>query len=701
MTRSSARRSRDLPFGRRLAISMTAAALLPILLFGTFVIGRIDSVLGGAAEARVVEGLDAVDSVIARREQALADTTSAYAGWAVLRDLIDRGELPTIQSDVLGFLEGRGSVDAAIAEVDGRLLTAGGDADHARLAEAARSLPGSTGVVTVDGGMYLVASVPIAAGAGADPGTTDHLVLADRLDGAFIQEIRRLTGFDVAILAPNGSIAVAGDPGAAAAFAGQATTTQGTSRDGEWVAGWRMPEPDRADVGRVLLTTRLATTQAVIGQLPAFLVVTLVAAAVLSVIVAMIMSRGLNLRLAVIHDGLTAVAAGRRPAVAPTEGSPDIERLAVALDALVEATERRERILRDASVSLAELHPDLGVTAVADAAVTTAIDVFGLVSCSIVRSDGTVITQAPAGNGADPRPSSDRRLEAPLGSPTEDADALVVVVPADVPWTEADVALVEMYARLVGGILRDARSHDETTDRLERLGRLNDLQREFLRSVSHNLQTPLTTISLVADDLVENDPSASPEVRTRQVRAIRAQAARLERLVAQIITVSRLDAGRLHLERDAVAIAPLVRRVWSSLDSGRDLRIEADAGDLLALGDRESIEQIVWILLDNAVRYAPAGPIVARTSADEDGATTRIRIEIRDAGPGVPEGERRSIFRRFWSGAAGRSRGGTGIGLDIARRLARAMDGSLRFEPNEPFGSVFVLTLPAELALPD
>ena len=73
----------------------------------------------------------------------------------------------------------------------------------------------------------------------------------------------------------------------------------------------------------------------------------------------------------------------------------------------------------------------------------------------------------------------------------------------------------------------------------------------------------------------------------------------------------------------------------------------------------------------------------------------------RTHGPGVPEEDRRRIFQRFWSGSADGTRGGTGIGLDIARRLARAMAGSLRYEAGRPVGATFVLTLPADVARPD
>ena len=358
----------------------------------------------------------------------------------------------------------------------------------------------------------------------------------------------------------------------------------GVARTGAIVAGWT--HPAGSDGSAIVVTTREDAVQSLLGSLPAVLLATLGIAAALAILVSIVVGRDLNRRLATIHGGLLEVAAGRRPS-SPAPGGPDVERLAGALDGLVAAMDRRERILREASMTVAGWHPELGETATATAAADGALRIFGFRTCSIVAADGTGLAATPDG-GADP---GDRALEAPLEGGGGSTGWLGARVPAEAPWTDADDALFSMYALLVGGALNDARVHDTTTERVERLGRLNDLQREFLRSVSHNLQTPLTTISLVADDLADPAARTSAEFRTRQVSAIQVQARRLEHLVAQLITISRLDAGLLHLERDVVTIGPLVRRVWSSLDTDRTLDVADGAGELVPLGDREAIEQ--------------------------------------------------------------------------------------------------------------
>ncbi len=686
-------RGRPLDFGRRLALSLVLVAIAPLVAFGLFVSGRVDVALASAAEARVSDALAAVDAVLARRDEALEQAVGAYGSWSVTGDLIAERRFDDLRDDVLAFIERRGEVDVAIAVVDGALISSGGSAGRELLAALAPdgSIPE---LVMTEEGSIQVASAPIS---GSSSTASDaRLIFGDRLDSDFVTEVRRLTGFDSAGLGPDGSSLVASDAAAAAAIQPHVGAVDGPSGrlgDGALPAGWIRPADGSG--GTIVVTLQPDELRTVLVQLPGVLLATLAVAAFLAVVVSLLVSRDLNLRLASIHSGLLDVAAGRRPA-GSTSGGPEVQRLGAALDDLVEAMDRRERILREASLTVASWHPDHGETTLGSAAVEGAVRIFGTRASAIVAAGGSRL----AASGPTPGPT-DRLLEAPLEGGTGEGGWLQAWIAADAPWTDADDALFGMYALLVGGALSDARVHDQTGEQLERLGRLNDLQREFLRSVSHNLQTPLTTISLAADDLADPGSRASAEVRARQAHAIQVQAHRLERLVAQLLTVSRLDAGRMHLERDAVAVGPLARRVWEELDADRPLTVSLDAGDLVAVGDREAIEQILWILLDNALRYAPTGPIAVVTTTDPTSDGPRVRIAVEDAGPGVAERDRRHIFRRFWSGAAGRAQGGTGIGLDIARRLARAMDGTLQYDAERAVGARFVLTLPADVARAD
>lgn len=705
MSIAPADRRRSLPFGRRLAITLVATALLPLVVFGAFSIGRIETALRAETDARVQDALGAVASVMARRQQDLAETTTAYATWSVTRTLIDDRAIVALERDVLGFLETRGSVDVAIAVVDGRPISTRPEPISRAIANVIRPSSGAQPPLVAAGGDLYQVAVAQILGADAAPSApvpdSDWMVFARRLDAEFTHEVNRLTGFDLAVIDADGTISVASDPTIAARFVPTLNAPTGIDlRDG-LAAGWVPVGPGEPPEGVLLVTTRLESVRSLLGQLPAILLASLGLAAVLAALTAWVLGRSLNERLASIHDGLAAMAAGRRPVPGGTSAEPGVERLASALDALIVATDRRDRVLRDVSTTVAGIRPEQGVELVARAAADGARDVFGLRWCRIARPDDAEMHDPQA---IAPSRGPGRRVEAPLETAADGGRRLVGMAPVDGSWTEADEALFGLYARLVGSVLRDAHLHDATSDRLVRLGHLNELQREFLRSVSHNLQTPLTTIVLLADDLAESTDAGDPgsaQFAGRRVEAIRVEARRLERLVAQLLTVSRLDAGRVRLEREAVAIAPAIRRVWAGLGVDRPFELEDATHDLIAVGDRNAIEQILWILLDNAIRYAPDGPIQVRTRAASSRGSPMLQIEVEDRGPGVDEADRRHIFRRFWSGAAGRERGGTGIGLDIARRLARAMAGSVTYRPARPGGSLFVVTLPADIARPD
>ena len=687
------RRRLALPFSRRLAISLVTVAVVPLLVFGVFSVNRIDAALGSDADSRIAGALDAVDSVLAGRERELAETTSAYATWSVTGTLIDAGSTDSIQKDILGFLVERGTVDLAIAIVGSDPISAGPSGPVAGVITAIGRPDGpSQAIIAADGDLY---EVSVAEIPGPSTSGGDWMVFGRRLDAAFTLEIHRLTGFDVAVLTPAGRISVATDPAAIDAVVRDLAGPTDTIRRDGIDAGWKTIGSVGDPIGRLVVTSRQASAQSLLSQLPAVLLVSLMVGTVLAVVAAWALGRGLNLRLTTIYDSLTAMTAGRRPSPLAIPDEPDVRRLAIAVEGLVQATDRRERILADVSAAIAAIRPEQGIETVAQAAADIGRSIFGLDRCSLIRTDASVSATSPIPENAIDRFA--RTVEAPVEMASDDYDVLVGSMPSEAPWTEADTALFELYARLVGASLRDALVHDDASDQMDRLGRRNDLQREFLRSVSHNLQTPLTTISLIADDLADLSASTEPSFVSRRVAAIRIETDRLERLVAQLLTITRLDAGQTRLERDAVALTPVVRSVWAELGVERTFEVDDSAEGLIAIGDRSAIAQVLWILLENAIRYAPGSPIRIRTlAADPASAGLHIAIEIEDEGPGIPLSERGRIFQRFWSGRAGRQQGGTGIGLDIARRLAHAMEGTLEYRPAKTTGSVFVLTLPAE-----
>jgi two-component system sensor histidine kinase KdpD len=221
----------------------------------------------------------------------------------------------------------------------------------------------------------------------------------------------------------------------------------------------------------------------------------------------------------------------------------------------------------------------------------------------------------------------------------------------------------------------------------------DELKNALLASVSHDLRTPLTTIKALAHDLrTEGDGRAA---------TIEDEADRLNRVVADLLDLSRLNAGSFTVAPEDNAVEDLfgaaLQRVSGTLRE-RGLHVDVDAGEPLLVGrfDFVHAQRIVVNLLENAAKFSPDGGTIG-LAAERRG--DEIRIAVSDRGPGVPPGEEERIFDPFYRpGGRFDSGGGAGLGLSIARRMAEAQGGAVRYAPREGGGSVFELRLPAASA---
>jgi signal transduction histidine kinase len=216
-----------------------------------------------------------------------------------------------------------------------------------------------------------------------------------------------------------------------------------------------------------------------------------------------------------------------------------------------------------------------------------------------------------------------------------------------------------------------------------RLAAQEQARRTFVSTASHELRTPLTSLGLMlhgaTDELNRDDPHL-PEARDQLRRAL-GQTDRLGKLAAELLDLSRLDAG-VALRAEPVELVALARTVLAEFDFGE----LAEDGPAWVRADPGAVARIARILLSNADRHG-AEPIVLRV--DPAGA-----IEVSDGGPGVLPGEEARIFERFRRGPEAGVDGGFGLGLAIGRELARQMGGELRLEPSER-GATFRATFPA------
>ncbi len=706
--------ARGVTYRREVILVLLVVAVIPLAVFGFAAFRSVEEVVGQEALGQGRTAIRGVSAVLARDSADLNETTESYATWPVLQDEVASLDLDAIRQDVIQFQIDRGEADV-IALIAGDRQVVGGPPDAAaelvRLGSTvlSRTTAPPTGPVYADlgDGVYLIAFRAIDLGDRTGPGVDAAvggvgLAFARKLDPAFVVDARDVTGFDGAVFGRSGQLQVASDQVAAEAFSPDPTSDPAARpmslRAGLVGGSMALAGLDGRPAGWFVATMPTAGVQTIGSRLLPLLGVGLMLAVAASVVLAILLGRRLRRRIDAIEGGLSAMAAGDLDVRLPADSRDEIGRLATALDRTAETLARRDRILRQAIVAIGELTPGLGVERVETDGLAAAATIFDLGDCRLEDLDLAAGPPPEADSSPSHREPIGRLVFADLGpvasdGPVETRQARITGrLAAGRDWSEADQSLLDVYARLLRAAIDDAAIHARALDRADRLGRLARLQGDFLRGVSHNLQAPLTNIVVVADELATAD---NTDAHARAgVAVIRSEADRLARLVGQLLTLSRLESGTLRVEAEPVAPAPIIERVWRSLRSPRPFRVDDRSDGMLAVADRAALEQVTWMLIDNALKYAPSGQIsVSLEPSDRD---ERIAITVWDTGPGIVPEERARVFRRFERGSTSEGLEGTGLGLDVARGLVRAMGGSIRYVPNPDGGAGFRFTVPAE-----
>jgi two-component system phosphate regulon sensor histidine kinase PhoR len=233
---------------------------------------------------------------------------------------------------------------------------------------------------------------------------------------------------------------------------------------------------------------------------------------------------------------------------------------------------------------------------------------------------------------------------------------------------------------------------------LTRLRQLEGVRQEFVANVSHELRTPLSLIKSATETLLDGAKD-DPAALSRFLGIIDKHANRLALLIDDLLLLSTLDSGGLRLDRQPLPFRATVQDAIDDLQPrahARNVTLEnLVPGALVALADNDRMRQVIFNLLDNAIKYGRVGGrTTVRGRVLENG---RIEITVADDGPGIPKEAIDRIFERFYRVDKARSReqGGTGLGLAIVKHVIQAHGGEVRVESANGAGSAFVFWLPA------
>jgi two-component system, OmpR family, phosphate regulon sensor histidine kinase PhoR len=266
-------------------------------------------------------------------------------------------------------------------------------------------------------------------------------------------------------------------------------------------------------------------------------------------------------------------------------------------------------------------------------------------------------------------------------------------------WTLTETGIIQHLAADLAHSLAQAHVIERQAQAVQLLRELDQAKADFIATVSHELRTPLTSISGYLEMLQDGEGGQLPDQAAAMLTIIDRNATRLRNLIEDLLTQSRIDAGRLRLELGTVELRPLLQSVLNAmapLASASDVKLELTTTEdrLGVQADSQQLEQVFTNLISNALKFTPAGGsvLVTLSSAEDDGAL----IEVRDTGMGIPPEEYPNLFTRFFraSNAAQAALPGTGLGLAIVQEIVHRHGGAIDVDSELGVGTTVTVWLP-------
>lgn len=404
---------------------------------------------------------------------------------------------------------------------------------------------------------------------------------------------------------------------------------------------------------------------------------------VLAVMLGYFLSRSLSRPLQEINRASLAMAAGDYSQRVTVAGPAEVEQLATSINLLAAGLDQSVNALAREKEKLADILARMteGVVAVnRDGRVILSNDSARDILQTNIK-EGTLLETSC--------PELDALLKAILAGGSPAADELRTKDEQSVLRATA-APLLEDGGQASGAVavIRDVTEQHH----------LEQMRRDFVANVSHELRTPLTSVQGVLE-AIQDGLLKDPGEQARYVSMAHRETLRLKRLINDLLDLSRMDAGRVSWEINAVDLADLADRAATQLrpqaeKRGVSLDVQAPKDLPPALGNEDRTAQVLTNLLENAVRVSPSGERVLVTVTEKEG---RLLVQVADKGPGVPAADLPHIWERFYRVEKSRSRdsGGTGLGLAIARQIVEAQGGQVDAASHPGGGTVFSFTIPA------
>ncbi len=238
------------------------------------------------------------------------------------------------------------------------------------------------------------------------------------------------------------------------------------------------------------------------------------------------------------------------------------------------------------------------------------------------------------------------------------------------------------------------------------LERMMTSQQRLLSDISHELRTPLTNIKSYTETLMDAAGELPPDTEKRFLGVISSEADRMTRIVKDLLTLSKLDYGRMNLTFSRFSMKDMLESVYTAMkldaeNNGHTLTLAFQGEMPVMMGDKERLEQVVVNIISNAVKYTPAGGRIDVLASRRD--ERHVMLRVRDNGIGIPAADMPRLFERFYrvDKARSREKGGTGLGLAIAKEMVEAHHGTIHLDSTLDVGTTVTIVLPTDLHIED